>query len=283
MMRWDIKTILAIIVLCGIVAGLTLLTGKASALCPSPPTTCQLVDKNGQLQHYHLEINSITIDQKEVWPIPEAGVFKWSYKLWTDDPLYPIPSINQVLFLAPNCCGDLIYSVPTGSDILEPGIGDPTTYFGVGNYQDYVIRLSYANGGSNPPINYFTDKLSPFQTTSVQIKAGKSYFYCRSIAGPACAQQDAIVVTEKKVYNPKRKMWICSDVDPFSGCETNLTDCATGKTLTPVPLSTIVAGSSGSPSPISQIAVDGAKCPTVDIDTTGSNTWYRCSGGWCWY
>lgn len=95
---------------------------------------------------------------------------------------------NQVTTLVPVCLPELNYgnSIPT-PNILTPGLGDPTSGFGFGDFQNYVLRASAVLNGSQGTVTVTTGMDTGNRATSLQLKAGKSFYYCKNISGPSCA------------------------------------------------------------------------------------------------
>ena len=182
-------------------------TGPVNAQCPPVPTACNLYDAKGSLTGYSLEI----LPENNVWPIPDSAGLKWLYKL------NGLNSIQPNGYLAPNCCPATTYKTDGGAQVLEPGLGDPTTKFGLGDYQDWVIRLAAVSG--QPQYYYFTDKLVPNQKTTVQIKSGNNLYYCKAIAGPGCpGEWTSIAVATNETITLDNGDVVCLKRHPLYPC-----------------------------------------------------------------
>jgi hypothetical protein len=165
-----------------VVAILMLFPGvKAMAQCDQcdVPSSCILGTSTQSMEQYPINGQ---------WPVPAtctdtSGSFPcyaWTYLIKGVSPL------NQTSILVPVCCPEIKYFIPGGGQPLLPGEGDPTTGFGVGNFQARVMRL--AAYPSYPGVYaFYTDKITPLHRTSIQVRStSKIVYFCRNIAGPDC-------------------------------------------------------------------------------------------------
>jgi hypothetical protein len=170
--------------------------GSAVMAADQVPTSCTLADANGNVAPYTLSI--LADPATGNWPIPVPGTnqYRWTYLVSGS-----LSGINQLDALELVCNPEMGYSVESGGQVIAPGAGDPTTAFGLGNFQDYVVRMAYSAGSQGLPANYnfLTNKAGSFRKTSMQIKAGKSIYYCANIAGPACYQPRIATTTTQKI------------------------------------------------------------------------------------
>ncbi len=154
-------------------------TAVTAQTCDSyPPTTCAFVDVNGVPSVWSLALSPGSPAKVACASDAAKDCYKWTYLL-TGDP----SGINQAVTLAPSCCPEVSYSA---AQVIGLGAGDPTTGFGAGNFQNYVVRLAPSATSTGMTYSFTSDKLMPGRRTTVQIKAGKNLYYCRDIKGPAC-------------------------------------------------------------------------------------------------
>lgn len=114
----------------------------------------------------------------------------WNYKAGGS-----IGSITQLLILAPVCNPDLGVFVQGGGQVMTAGIGDSTTGYGAGDFQDEVARLAL-NSSSTYSLGVSSDV--GIRDTSVQIRVSKNLYYCPSIPGPDCPGPADIPVLRQK-------------------------------------------------------------------------------------
>jgi hypothetical protein len=230
--------------------------GPANAQCPPPPTSCLLIDSKGSTTPYSLEI----YPENNLWPILDVTTnrYNWRYKL------NGLNSINQMLFLVPDCCPKTNYYVDSGGQIPTPiGSGDPTTKFGFGIYDDWVVRLASVAG--QPTYYFYTDKLVPEKKTSAQIKVGNNIYYCQGgIAGPACPGEFAgILNTSMQQLDLDNGAKICLKKNPLDPCPFPV-DCATGAAKELKPIQDMLQGNYGTGyEPIHFAGAPGQECPLV--------------------
>jgi hypothetical protein len=93
---------------------------------------------------------------------------------------------NQILMLLPVCVPELNYGGDPAPQLLSPGLGDPTTGFGYGDFQNYSFRVAAILNGSQGMFTVTTGLDTGKRATSLQLKAGKSLYYCKNISGPSC-------------------------------------------------------------------------------------------------
>ncbi len=103
---------------------------------------------------------------------------KWNYRV-TSSP----GSITQLSVLTPVCSPDLGVFVLSGGQVLPPGLGESTTMFGVGDYQEQVARLAL---NASPDFYLGVSRDVAIANTSMQIRVSKNLYYCPSIPGPEC-------------------------------------------------------------------------------------------------
>jgi hypothetical protein len=135
---------------------------------------CKFVDSNGTESPWSL----VAVETGELINTS----YRWNYQL-----IGP-PGVSQVVTLAPVCCPDLGYSIEGGAQVLPPGGGDPTTGFGAGDYMSQTIRLAYNVSGTSTFYTFFTSqRVTRLENATMQMKAGKTLYYCKNIAVPACS------------------------------------------------------------------------------------------------
>lgn len=163
--------------------------------------TCDFVDANGTPSGLSL---SVLRDYQGNWPF-SSGTGTGS-NLWTYEIKGPLSGINQLTALETVCSSpmpELGYSVPSGGQVIAPGLGDPTTGYGIGNWQEYVVRLAAAPDGNPAHYGFYTTIAGGFRNTSMQVKMGKALYYCRNIIGPECYQPKIATTTTQKIQlNP---------------------------------------------------------------------------------
>lgn len=95
---------------------------------------------------------------------------------------------NQISTLVPVCLPELNYggSIPT-PQLITPGTGEPTDGFGFGDFQNYVLRAAAILNGSQGSITIKTGMGTGNRATSMQLKAGKYFYFCKNISGPSCS------------------------------------------------------------------------------------------------
>ena len=147
-----------------------------------------------------------------------GGVTTWTYKLSLNFP----GGQNQLVLLSPVCSPEIGVVVSTGGVVLPPGEGDPTTNFGVYNFQDNVVRIATAN----PYVYTFTTAVpTPLHNTSMQLKSGKTLYICRNIAGPDCPPFPNYVPTTVSVRQKIAEFDVCIEEVDANGCPTKISDC----------------------------------------------------------
>jgi hypothetical protein len=189
-----------------------------------------------------------------------GGVSTWNYNL---SPNFP-GGQNQLVLLSPVCEPDIGAGVSSGAQIIQPGEGDPTTNFGVGNFQDYVLRVAT----SNPYVYRFTTAVpTPLHNTSMQIKSGKTLYFCKNIAGPDCTIPGYVPVNLAATIKLGTSD-ICVTKDPTTGCINSVYDCDDPTFTFPlIPIYNVM---------VDQSALQWAggeteaRCPTVILYTTSS-------------
>ena len=113
--------------------------------------------------------------------------FQWDYRV-TNSP----GSITQLTMLTPVCSPDLGVFTIGGGQVLLPGIGDSTTMFGVGDFQEQVARLAL---NASPDFYLGVSRDVAIANTSMQIRVSKNLYYCPSIPGPECGLPTFIPVS----------------------------------------------------------------------------------------
>jgi hypothetical protein len=153
-----------------------LVSNQAKAEC-EVAYTCQFVDSNNDPSPWSLAVFYTGEPQNN-------GKYLWSYVLTGS-----ASAINQVVTLAPVCCPSLGYTLPSGGQVLDPGAGDPTTGFGMGDFVSQAIRLAYnVSGTPNNSYSFYTNqRVTRLENATIQLKSGKALYYCRNIAIPACS------------------------------------------------------------------------------------------------
>jgi hypothetical protein len=264
-----------------------LLAGNKVMAADEAPTSCILVDANGNVSPYSLSV--LSDPATGTWPIPVNGTnqYLWAYAIGGS-----LSGINQLDALEPVCSPDLGYSITSGGQVIAPGAGDPTTTFGLGNYQDYVIRLAYSAGTQGLPANYnfLTTKSGSFQKSSMQIKVGKSIYYCQNIVGPACAiLPQRAFTTSRTIHtadaNGNPDVYFVLNADPSTGCETPdpKVGC-NGSPCNQIALSALqLIGHEGTANPIDYMATPGSACVNFIMKDNSSGSTYHCSAGRCYY
>jgi len=243
-----------------------------------PATTCQLVNYKGDLQSGKF----LTLSPSPMADSNHPGGYLWTYTITG------VSSINQVSSLVPACfnsqsnliAGYYLPSVGSGGQILDPGLGDPTTNFGVWDKLDYMYRLAYTGTTGYLAQNALTDK----RVMSVQIKSGNNVYYCQNIAGPSCPKsfvQYAAPSYREILTDPGTgdTIKVCLMVDPVTGCESPVY-CGTTNFIPSIPLSDLkLTTPDAGAADIVEAATPGTACATFLLRTPGDHSLWSISGG----
>ncbi len=169
-------------------------------------TSCTFVTANGASTG--ITMSAIT-DGSGNFPIkmtdPTTGgpLYIWAYQINGATP-------NQLNALEMVCPLDNGYTILSGGQVLAPGGGDSFTGFGVGDYQDQVVRMA-AQQGSNAyglpsgSYSFSTSRTGDPKNTSMAIKSSNATYYCPNIAGPSCyvpAEIGALALTRVSLEDP---------------------------------------------------------------------------------
>jgi hypothetical protein len=250
---------------------------KAVAQCPTCvpiSNSCTLVDSNGNLTGYKISI-APNANGKWPWPpAPGSNLYTWAYSL------NPGPTQqSQLLVLAPACCPQTTYTVPSGGQVLCPGEGDPTSNWGFAIGSEYVIRMAYASPAA---YGFYTDRPVAIRNTSMQLKSGNKYYYAPNIAGPAptggvgaLAQTECITLnTDTSSGEPLASMSLSREqstgyADPYSVRFYNSTNC-TGEAFLPDDVSidpevVYCTGGAGQKNECIQVTTGSPFCVTMTI------------------
>jgi hypothetical protein len=134
-------------------------------------------------------------------PTTGAPVYVWAYHVTGASP-------NQLNALEAVCPKDNGYKILSGGQVLAPGSGDPTTGFGAGDFQDWVVRMAAQQGSGAYGLpagsySFTTTRNGDTKNTSMAIKLSNQTYYCPNIAGPSCFQAEVGAETDKTIcVNP---------------------------------------------------------------------------------
>lgn len=187
-----------------VLAAVLIFTGTEAMAVVVPPMKCTFVNINGSNTAVTM---SVITDQSGNFPIattdPTTGkaVYVWAYQISGATP-------NQLNALEDVCPTPMDYKLASGGQVQAPGAGDQTTGFGVGDYQDQIVRMaaqqsSNAYGLPAGSYSFTTSRAGDTKNTSMAIKISNSTYYCPNIAGPACYQPKIAQTTVQKIQlNP---------------------------------------------------------------------------------
>jgi hypothetical protein len=262
----------SIVSLCAMLATIFMLFAATKVMAGECPvqTSCTLVDAKGNTTSYSITFQGETKD-------PNSSNWIWTYTLSSNFP----GGQNQLAMLASVCCPVLGYQTVGGGQVLPPGAGDTTTGFGVGTFQNNVLRVA-----TSYPLTYqiSTNSQTSYVNTSMQIKSGKDLYSCQNIAGPSCADWAQEAVASYKEVVTKSGVKFCLVSDPFSECD-KAVDCTTGADLPWKDIKEIlkVQKDTEPSADVTSVSSPGQHCVTVVIEDNAEHSTHYCSGGRCYY
>jgi hypothetical protein len=158
-----------------LVAGITLFSGIARALDPPVPvTSCDLVDKNGNLSGCILTRNLSAVS-------PDGVKQNWQYELSAECSgtqfafVVPIGFPTPTIYSFPDSLNWNVQSIPASLSNNWDGFGQFASY-------SPSKLITFTSQGSIS-LEFYTDKVLPDTFMPVQVKKGRDYLYC-SISGP---------------------------------------------------------------------------------------------------
>lgn len=257
-------------------------TNKVQAQGEEVPTSCTTdLDWTIEMLDEPQLIDSCTINNQQVTPC-----YEWAYQVQSEN--FNTKGLNHINFNIPVKSSDATligqsdgaYAATVA--VYDPGVGDPTTSFGKGILQYYVVKFTPQ---STDGIWSFYSNTGKTGTATGGLKINNNLAICELGVPDSPGYPIMAVATSQNITTADNKNFRIIE-DPYTQCilkayeilpdgtERMLTKAAVEETLKAV-------GEDWEENLI-YFGVPGQGCPRSIVKADGPNTWYLISGRWMW-